>query len=85
MKNSRVAFNFLDTDNHDPVGYKEITGHLLFDVKMDPTRKASFVAEGNLIDPPLSMTFASVVSHDSVRLTLLIAELNDLYILSGDI
>ena len=34
MKNSRVTFNFLDKDDHAPVGYKKITCCLIFYVKM---------------------------------------------------
>ena len=52
---------------------------------MDPTRKSRYVSGGNLTDPPLSMTYAIVVSCDSVRLASLIATLNDLDILAGDI
>ena len=83
MKNSRVYFNLLDRDDHAPVGYKETTCHLIFDVKMDLTRKDRYVAGGHLVDPPSSMTYASVVSRDSVRLAFLIAELNDLDIIAG--
>ena len=85
MKNSRVAFQLLGRDERPPVGFKEITCHLVFDVKMDLTRKARYVAGGHLTDPPSSMTYASVVSRDSVRIAFLIAALNDLDILAGDI
>ena len=85
MKNSRVSLNSIDRDNHAPVGYKEIKCHLIFDVKMDLTRKARYVAEGHITNPTLSKTYASVVSCDSVRLNFLIAALHDLYILAGDI
>ena len=85
MKNSRVAFNLLGREERPPVGFKEITCHLIFDVKMDLTRKARYVAGGHLTDPPSSMTYSSVVSRDSVRLAFLVAALNDLNILAGDI
>ena len=85
MKNSRVTLNFLDRYDHVPVGYKEITCHFIFDVKMDLTRKAGYAAGGNLTNPPLSTAYASVASLDSVRLAFFIAVLNDLDILSGDI
>ena len=85
MKNSRVTLNFLDRYDHVPVGYKEITCHFIFDVKMDLTRKARYVAGGHITNPPLSMTYASVVSFDSVRLDFLIVALHDLYILAGDV
>ena len=85
MKKSRVAFNFLDKDNHDPVGYKEITCHLIFGVKMVLTRKCRYVAGGNITDPHYSMNYSSVVSFDSVILALFISAMNYLNILAGDI
>ena len=66
-------------------GYQEITCHLVFDVKMDFTRKARFVANGSTTETPASITYSSVVSRDSVRLAFLIAALNDLDIMSCDI
>ena len=85
MKNSRIAFEILDKDASIPVGYKEITCHLVFDVKMDLTRKARYVAGGHLTDPPSSMTYASVVGRETVRIAFLLAALNDLNMLAGDI
>ena len=72
MKNSRVALNLLDRDNHAPFGYKEITWYQIFNIEMDLTRKARYVAIGRITNPPSSMTHISVVSNDSVRLVLLI-------------
>ena len=85
MKNSRVAFHLLGRDERPPVGFKEIACHLVCDVKMDLPRKARYVPGGHLTDPPSSMTYASVVSRDSVRIAFLISALNDLDILAGDI
>ena len=68
------------------IGYKEIEVHMIFDVKMDFIRKARLVAGGHLTDHvPSSLTFSSVVTRDSVRLALLLAELNELKVLAGDI
>ena len=85
MQNSRIAFKLLGRGEKAPVGYKEITCHLIFDLKMDLTRKARYVAGGHLTDPPTSMTYASVVSRDNVRIAFLLAALNGLQILAGDI
>jgi hypothetical protein len=52
---------------------------------MDFSRKVRFVASGHVTDPPANITFASVVSRDSVRLAFLIAALNDLHVLGADI
>ena len=85
MNNSRVAFQVLDHDESPPIGYMEITCHLIFDVKVDLTRKARYVAGGHLTDPPSSVTYASVVRRETLKIALLLAALNDLKILAGDI
>lgn len=53
---------------------------MIFDVKMDFTRKARFVAGGHMTEAPASITYSSVVLQDSVRLAFLAAALNDLQI-----
>ena len=85
MSNVKIAFKFLDKGDPPPVGYTQIRCHIIFDIKMDLTRKARFVAGGHMTDPPSSMTYASVVSRDSVRIALLLAALNECDILAGDI
>ena len=42
------------------------------------------MAGGNITHPPSSMTYASVVSLESVRINLLVYALNGIVILSGD-
>ena len=85
MKKSRVYFNLLYRKDHSPFCYKKIKFHLIFDVKMDLNRKNRYVAGGNLTNPPLSITYVSLVSRDSVRIAFLFAALNDLDIFAGDI
>ena len=85
MKNVMTAFEFLEEGQRAPIGYKRIPLHMIFDVKMDFTRKARLVAGGHVTDPPQSMTYSSVVSRESVRIAFLIAALNDLDILAADI
>jgi hypothetical protein len=84
MKNVMPAFKFRD-DNQVPVGYKHIDCHMIFDVKLDLTRKARYVAGGHQMDPTKEMVYASVISRDSVRFTFLLAALNDLDILAADV
>jgi hypothetical protein len=67
------------------IGFQEITCHLIWDVKMDFTRKYKMVANGAMTEAPASLTYSSVVSRDSVRLAFLIAELNDLDIMACDV
>jgi len=85
MKNNMVAFRFLDEGEQTPVGSKWIPFHMIFDVKLDLTRKARFVAGGHWTDPPTQVTYSSVVTRESVRIAFTIAALNNLEILSADI
>ena len=86
LGNVRVAFKLLDEGERLPVGSKEIPYHIIFDVKLDLTRKARLVAGGHKNkNVPTFTTFSTVASRDSVRLLFLIAALNDLDLLSADI
>ena len=75
MTNVKIAFKFLDDGTQVPIGFKEITCHLIFDVKFDLTRKARYVGGGHLTPVTPSMSYSSVVSRDSVRILFLIAAL----------
>jgi hypothetical protein len=46
MKNVMPAFKILEADEEVPIGYQHIRCHMIFDIKMDFTRKARFVAGG---------------------------------------
>jgi len=85
MKNNSSAFEILDTEEVVPVGYTKITCHLIFDIKMDFTRKARFVAGGHLTAPPKESVYSSVVSRESVRIFFLLCALNNLDCLSCDV
>ena len=69
----------------DLIGFQEIGCHIVFDVKIDFTRKARFVAGGHTTEALTSITYSSVVSWDSVRVGFLIAALNDLEIMACDL
>jgi hypothetical protein len=84
MKTIDCAFEFPE-NNKAPVGYQKIDCHMVFDVKMTLERKARYVAGGHQTEPTKDITFASVVSRDSIRIAFTIAALNDLEILSADI
>jgi hypothetical protein len=42
-------------------GHQEIPCHIIFDIKMDFTRKARFVAGGHTTETPSSLTYSSIV------------------------
>ena len=48
-------------------------------------RKARLIADGHMTDAPPVVTYASVVSRESVRLALMLAALNDLEVKTGDV
>jgi Reverse transcriptase (RNA-dependent DNA polymerase) len=89
MRNVRPAFeNWEGTKDDIPIGYQEITCHIIFDIKMGENfrRKARFVAGGHTTEVPDNLiTYSSVVSRDSVRIALTIAALNDLQVMACDI
>jgi hypothetical protein len=85
MKNVLPAFKFMEKGEKAPYGSKWIPCHLIFDIKMDLTRKARYVAGGHRTDPPAASTFSTVVSRESVRIAFLIAALNDLDVLAADV
>ena len=86
LGNVRVAFRLMEEGERLPAGSKEIPYHIIFDVKLDLTRKARLVAGGHRNKGvPTFTTFSTVASRDSVRLMFLIAALNDLKLQSADI
>jgi hypothetical protein len=86
MNNVDVAFEYIGKGTEPPPGYQKIKCHLVFDVKLDGfKRKARLVADGHMTDPPASLTYASVVSRDTVRIALLMAALHDLEVKAADI
>jgi hypothetical protein len=70
MKNVWIAFKVLDDRTGVPVGYQQIPCMLIFDIKMDFTRKTCLVAGGHVTKPPSVLTYASVVTRESVRIAL---------------
>ena len=84
MSSVRVAFEIFDGD--PPVGSQQMQCHMIFDIKLDSfRRKARLVAGGHMTETPAVMTYASVVSRDTVRIALTIAALNDLEVKASDI
>ena len=67
------------------IGYQQIECHLVFDVKMDFTRKARFVAGGHTTTTPAALTYASVVSRESVRVVFTLAAVNKLDVMGCNI
>ena len=80
-----VAFNHLGENKNVPPGYEFALLHLIFDVKMDFTRKARLVFGGHKTSDPEGSTYAGVVSRESVRIAFTYAALMGLDIMAADI
>jgi hypothetical protein len=94
MSNVKVVWNVCDdiTPNDvqsvkvkDMIGFQEIGCHIVFNIKMDFTRKARFCAGGHTTDTPAAMTYSSVVSRDSVWIGFMLAALNGLDVMACDL
>jgi hypothetical protein len=86
MKEVCIVINILPDGHSAPIGYQKIPCHTIFDVKMETFRqKARLVAGGHRTKAPTTITYASVVSCETVHLALTIASLNDLKVLVGDV
>jgi len=79
------ALKILERNEKIPLGYKCIDLMTIFEVKMDLTRKARICARGDQIDTPPNVTYASVVTRESIRIGFMLASLNELNILSADV
>jgi len=76
----------LDEGELVPRDHQFVRCHLIFDVKMeDFWRKAPFVAGGHMTKSPATLTYASVLSRETVRIALTIVALNGLQVKCGDV
>ena len=66
MYNIGVAFEILEDEKTAPAGYNKVSGHLIWSVKMDFTRKARWVLDGHKAPDPVGSKYAGVVSRENV-------------------
>ena len=85
MKTVFIAFEIQPEGSKQPVGYKYMPCHMVFDVKAGTLqRKCQYVRDGNRTNNPDCQTYASVVSRESVRIAFMLAALNGLELLGAD-
>jgi len=65
-----VAFQILGSNAKTPPDWHKASGHIIFDVKMDFTRKAHWVKDGHKTPNSTTSIFAGVLSRDSIRIAL---------------
>ena len=85
MSNVGVAFEVLKPGQRAPPGWRKASGHIIFDVKMDFTRKARWVKDGHRTPDPITSSYAGVVSRESVRIALTHAALHGITTMAADI
>ena len=85
MTNVSIAFDFQDHGVKPPPGYTKSSGHLIWDLKMDFTRKARWVKDGHRTPDPTTSNYAGVVSRESVRIAFTYAALNGLDVFATDV
>ena len=66
MYNIGVVFESPEDGKTAPTGYTKVSGHLIWSVKMDFTRKARWVLDGHKTPDPVASKYAGVVSRESV-------------------
>lgn len=83
----RIAFAIKEPgDDVIPPGYQYMDCHMVFEVKLEGfRRKCRMVAGGHMVEAPATITYAGVVSRDTVRIALTIAALNELEVKACDI
>lgn len=85
MRNVAVAYQVMEENERAPNDHIYVGFHMVYDVKMNFTRKARLVADGHKTLNPAVSTYTGVVSHESVRIAFLYAALNGLGIMAADI
>lgn len=85
MKNVGVAFDILEDHQNTPVGWFKTSGHLIWDVKTDFTRKARWVKDWHKTANPLSSNYVGVVSRDNVWIAFTLAAMLRLNICAADV
>ena len=86
MNPIHVAFKTLKNNEKVPHGYQCVPCKIIFNVNMEDLRyKSHYIAQGCVTELPSTITYASVISRASVKITLTVAALNALEVKAGDI
>ena len=86
LANVSIPFKIMSGNEEASRGYYFVKCHMIFDVKIEDFRsKARVVAGGHMAKAPAAVTYASVVSRETVRIALTIAALNEIEVKCGDV
>ena len=84
-KNVSISFSIMEERTKSSTGYKNIGGRIIFDLKINFTRKSRWVATGYKTPDPIMSTYTGIVSRESVRIAFTYAALNNLDMFATDI
>jgi hypothetical protein len=86
MHNVGIIFEILlNNSQKTPVGWSKVTGHHVWDVKIDFTWKARWVLDGHRTPDLIGSTYVGVVSRESVPIAFTYAPLNGLDVCAANI
>jgi hypothetical protein len=85
MGNLCIAFEIFGPNAKAPPGWHKASGHIVFEVNMDFTWKARWVKDGHKTPDSTTSSFAGIVSHDSIRISLSYAALLGLPVIGANI
>ena len=86
MKNMSVAFDVLLDGLTPPSDHQYMKCNMIFDIKMEDFHlKAWLVAGGHMIKAPATLTYASIMSQETILIGLLVAALNNVDIWVTDV
>jgi hypothetical protein len=85
MGNLMIAFEILEPGQKAPPGWYKATDQIIFDLKLDFTRKARWVKDCYKDPDSTTSSFAGAVSWESIRIVLTYAGLLGLPVIGGDI
>ena len=80
-----IDFDILDYDFHLLVGWKKVTGNMLFNVNMDFLSNSRWVFDGNRTTDPEGSLYDGVVLRESIRKALTYMALNVIDVVAADI
>ena len=85
MKNVSVEFDVLEDGKKPSASHQRVFFHMIYDIKMDFTRKARLVTKGCRTPDPVNSTYTGIAFRESVWIILTYAALDDLDVYTADV
>ena len=85
MTNVGIAFDILEQVEQAPHGWTKASGHIIFDINMEFTRKSRWLKDGHKTPDTSTSAYAGVVSRESVRIALTYAAIMGLDVIAVDV